>query len=108
MTATSGEQALRVAGDPAPPDLILLGIVSPESEGYDVCRRLKAKQTTRDIPLILIVSNKDSDFEARGLELGAADCITKPVSPALLKARVKTHLALRDKVDELREGLQKN
>ena len=107
VTATSGKQALRVAGDSAPPDLILLGIVSPESEGWDVCRRLKAKQTTRDIPLILIVSNGDSDFEARGLELGAVDCITKPVSAPLLRARVKTHLDLRAKVDKLRKAYKK-
>ncbi len=81
VTATNGKQALISAGDPAPPDLILLGIVSPESEGCDVCRRLKADQTTRGIPLILIVSSRESDFAAGGLELGAVDCITKPVSP---------------------------
>jgi len=107
VTATSGKQALISASDPAPPDLILLGMVSPESEGCDVCRRLKADQTTRGIPLILIVSSRESDFAAGGLKLGAVDCITKPVSPLLLRARVKAHITLRAKVDKLRKAYQK-
>lgn len=105
VAATSGEQALRAARSATPPDLILLGIM--RAEGYEVCRRLKAKQTTRDIPVILIASNWESGFDAGGLKLGAVDCITKPVSPPILKARVKTHLTLRNKVDELREAYKK-
>lgn len=107
VAATSGKQALKAACAAPPPDLILLGVVNPEPERYDVCRRLKANQSTRDIPLILIVSDRDSDLKTGGLELGAVDCITKPVSPPILKARVKTHLALKGKVDELRKAYQK-
>ena len=105
--ATSGQAALLAAGAANPPDLILLGMINPESEGLDLCRRLKVEPTTRDIPLILIVSGKDSDAEARGLEMGAVDCISKRISPPLLKARVKTHLDLRTKSDELREAYRK-
>jgi len=107
VAATNGEQALRTVRATAPPDLILLGIMTPAAQSHDVCRRLKASPTTRDIPVILIASNSESDLAAGGLELGAADCITQPVSPALLKARIKTQLALRCKVDELREAYQK-
>ncbi|MBT8367787.1 MAG: SpoIIE family protein phosphatase, partial [Deltaproteobacteria bacterium] len=104
VAATSGEQALWAACAATPPDLILLGIMKPEAEGFDVCRRLKANPATRDIPVILITSNRESGVEAGELESGAVDCITKPVSPPILKARVKTHLALKHKVDELREA----
>jgi sigma-B regulation protein RsbU (phosphoserine phosphatase) len=100
VTATSGEQALAAVGADIPPDLILLGNLKPEMEGSDLCRRLNANQSTRDIPLILIVSNS----EPGELESGAVDCITKPISPAILKARIKTHLDLHKKVDELREA----
>jgi len=100
VAATNGEQALRTACAADPPDLILLGIMKPEAQSNDVCRRLKANQTTRDIPVILIDSTRESDFE----ELGASDCITRPVSPLLLKARIETHLALGRKVDELRQA----
>ena len=107
VAATNGEQALRTVRAAAPPDLILLEIMTPAAQSHDVCRRLKASPTTRDIPVILIASNSESDWAAGGLELGAADCITQPVSPTLLKARIKTQLALRCKVDELREAYQK-
>jgi sigma-B regulation protein RsbU (phosphoserine phosphatase) len=100
VTATSGEQALAAVRADTPPDLILLGILKPEMEGSDLGRRLKANQSTRDIPLILIVSNR----EPGELESGAVDCITKLISPAILKARIKTHLDLHKKVDELREA----
>ncbi len=104
VAATSGEQALWAACAATPPDLILLGIMKPEADSFEVCRRLKANPTTRDIPVILITSNRESDVEGGELESGAVDCITKPVSPPILKARVKTHLALRHKSDELREA----
>ncbi|MBW2428799.1 MAG: response regulator, partial [Deltaproteobacteria bacterium] len=104
VAATSGEQALWAACAATPPDLILLRIMKPKAESFDVCRRLKANPTTRDIPVILITSNRESGLEAGELESGAVDYITKPVSPPILKARVKTHLALRLKVDELREA----
>jgi sigma-B regulation protein RsbU (phosphoserine phosphatase) len=101
IVAAAGEaQALTAVRDGTPPDLILLGITKPEKAGYDVCRRFKANQTTRDIPVILTASH----VEVLALESGAVDCITKPIVPPILKARIKTQLALREKVDELREA----
>jgi sigma-B regulation protein RsbU (phosphoserine phosphatase) len=105
-TATSDGQALKAASASPPPNLILLGLMNTESEGFDLCRRLKDKPATRDIPLILLVSGTDSDLNAKGLELGAVDCITKSVSPQLLKARVKTHLALVARDVELGQAYQ--
>jgi sigma-B regulation protein RsbU (phosphoserine phosphatase) len=103
-TATSDGQALKAASASPLPHLILLGLRKTEPEGFDLCRRLKANPTTRDIPLILLVSDTDSDLNARGLELGAVDCITKPVSPQLFKARIKTHMALGAREIELRQA----
>ena len=103
-TAMSDGQALKAASASPPPHLILLGLRKTESEGFDLCRRLKANPTARDIPLILLVSDTDSDLNAKGLELGAVDCIIKPVSPQLFKARIKTHLVLGAREIELRQA----
>ena len=93
--ATDGKKALKIAGAKNPPDLILLDIVMPGIDGYEVCRRLKSEKRTRNIPVILISAvNEDAD-ETKGLELGAADYITKPFSMAIVKARVRTHLELK-------------
>ncbi|CAB1065333.1 Serine phosphatase RsbU, regulator of sigma subunit [Olavius sp. associated proteobacterium Delta 1] len=100
VAATSGERALTAVRDASPPDLILLGIMKSEKEGCDICRHLQASQTTRDIPLILISSNR----ETGELEPGIVDCITRPFAPPILKARIKTHLALRRKTKELRQA----
>ena len=93
--AKNGEQALqRTLADP-PPDLVLLDIIMPGLDGYEVCRRLKADDRTRDIPIIFVTAMGDVHDETRGLEIGAVDYITKPISPPIVKARVKTHLTLR-------------
>ncbi len=76
------------------PDLILLDIMMPEMDGYELCRRLKNDSMTSDIPVIFISAKSEIEDEKRGLELGAADYITKPFSHAIVKARVKTQLAL--------------
>jgi adenylate cyclase len=103
MAAKSGQQALKAAHSANPPDLILLDIMMPEMDGYEVCRRLKADEATRDIPVIFVTAMGETNDETRGLELGAVDYITKPISPPIVQARVKTHLALkmmRQKVEE--------
>lgn len=93
LVAKSGERALKAART-GRPDLILLDIMMPEMDGYEVCRRLKADEATRDIPVIFITAMNEVEDEANGLQIGAADYITKPVSPPILMARVKTQLAL--------------
>ena len=76
----------------------------PEMDGYEVCRRLKEDETTRDIPIIFISAMGEEHDETKGLELGAVDYITKPISPAIVKARVKTHLSLRKSMQELKKA----
>jgi putative two-component system response regulator len=101
LAATNGEQALNIArGDP-PPDLILLDVMMPEMSGHEVCQRLKEDSSTRKIPVIFVTAMNQVEDETRGFELGAVDYITKPVSPPIVKARVKTHLALYDQNREL-------
>ncbi|MBF0160718.1 MAG: response regulator [Magnetococcales bacterium] len=92
LVAKSGEQALRAVHSATPPDLILLDIVMPEMDGYEVCRQLKADATTSSIPVIFITAMHDSKDEVKGFDLGAVDYITKPISPAIVRARVQTHL----------------
>ena len=98
--AINGHIALKIAQSQSP-DLVLLDIMMPEMDGYEVCRQLKADPATRDIPVIFLTAKGDTADEAEGFALGAADYILKPVNPPLLKARVKTHLALKHNMDEL-------
>jgi CheY-like chemotaxis protein len=101
--ALSGEQALKLAASAPPPDLILLDIMMPGLDGYEVCRRLKANPFTRSIPLIFVTALSEDEDESRGFELGAVDYVTKPVSPPVVQARVRTHLALYDQNRALEE-----
>jgi sigma-B regulation protein RsbU (phosphoserine phosphatase) len=94
--ATSGEKALAIASGKEKPDLILLDILMPEMDGYEVCRRLKADPDTRDIPVIFLTSQTEAEDETKGFEVGAVDYIHKPFSAAVVKARVRTHLMLRE------------
>jgi len=100
--ANQGEKGLRIAAQLPAPDLILLDIMMPGMDGYEVCRRLKADPATRDIPVIFLTARADVADEALGLALGAVDYITKPISPPILLARVQTHLALKATADFLR------
>ena len=93
IVATSGPDALEVAIAERP-DLILLDVSMPGMDGYEVCRQLKANPTTCEIPVIFLTSLGEIKDEQRGLELGAVDYIVKPISSAILRARVKTHLVL--------------
>ena len=68
----------------------------PEMDGYEVCNRLKTDPQTRDIPIIFVTAKSEESDETKGLDMGAVDYITKPFSPPIVQARVKTHLALED------------
>jgi len=99
--ATSGAQALQRCQENLP-DLVLLDVVMPEMDGYEVCRRLKADEATRHIPVIFVTAENDPEQETRGLSVGAVDFITKPINPSVLRARAKTHLLLKYQSDVLR------
>ncbi|WP_016957546.1 response regulator [Catenovulum agarivorans] len=102
--ANSGERALKIAqADPAP-DLILLDIMMPGMDGYEVCQQLKADIKTRDIPVIFLTAKTETIDETTGLELGAADYITKPISPPIVLARIKTHLSVKSVQDFLKDN----
>lgn len=100
--ATSGEVALKIAvAGSAPPDLILLDVMMPGMDGYEVCRRLKADERSRNVPVIFVSARSETIDEERGFAMGAADYISKPVSPPIVRARVKTHLALYNRARHL-------
>jgi CheY-like chemotaxis protein len=101
--ATSGVMALESAKATPPPDLILLDIMMPGMDGYEVCARLKADTLTREIPVIFLTAMTDVVDETRGFAVGAVDYIHKPFLPPVLLARVQTHLKLREAYDQLLE-----
>lgn len=103
LVANSGERALRLAQAEQPPDLILLDIMMPGMDGYEVCRRLKANARTRDIPVIFLTAKSEVEDETHGLDLGAVDYLTKPISPPIVQARIRTHLTLKAAADFLRD-----
>ncbi len=110
--AMDGESALEIV-ESNPPDLILLDIMMPGMDGYEVCRQLKANDTTKNIPIIFLTAKAEVSDETKGLELGAEDYITKPISIPIVRARVKTHLSLLHarknlemQNDELREAAE--
>src|SRR5271163_553912 len=93
--ATSGAKALELAKVTPLPDLILLDVMMPEMDGYEVCTQLKLDPATRDIPVIFLTGQTEVEDETKGFDVGAVDYIHKPLSPAIVKARVQTHLVLR-------------
>ncbi len=93
--ATNGPDALKIAISDTPPDMILLDVIMPEMDGYEVCRKLKADRRTKNIPVIFITSKISEEDEIKGLEAGAVDYIAKPFSRAIVNARVRTHLELK-------------
>jgi serine phosphatase RsbU (regulator of sigma subunit) len=104
--ATSGTKALELANQVPAPDLILLDVLMPEMNGYEVCSHLKSSDHTRDIPVIFLTGQTDIDDETKGFEVGAVDYIHKPFSPAVVQARVRTHLVLRGIREQLARQLQ--
>ncbi len=104
--ANSGEKALAIARGATQPDLILLDVMMPKLSGHDVCRMLKDDPATRHIPIIFLTALTNAEEEKMGLQLGAADFITKPVNPPILLARVATHLRVKLAADLLRDQNQ--
>jgi putative two-component system response regulator len=100
--AMDGKAALEVIAEDRP-DLILLDIMMPVMDGYEVCKRLKTDETTRNIPVIFITAMTEIRDDAKGLALGAVDYITKPFSPELVRARVRNQLELKRHRDHLEE-----
>ena len=99
LAATSGEAGLRVAGGKPKPDLILLDVMMPGMDGYAVLARLRENPATRDIPVVFLTALSSPQDEERGLKLGAADYITKPIQPAIVNARVRTQLQAKQSRD---------
>ena len=104
--ASNGRIALKAVNVEPRPDLVLLDIMMPDMDGYEVCRRLKANEATRNIPVIFVTAKAEEEDELYGLSLGAADYITKPFSIPIVQTRVKTHLALRAATLKLNEHNQ--
>jgi serine phosphatase RsbU (regulator of sigma subunit) len=103
--ATGGVKALELAKVDPPPDLILLDVMMPGMDGYEVCTRLKTDPETKDIPVIFLTGQTETSDETRGFDVGAVDYIHKPFSPPVVQARVQTHLVLRDIRDQLAQRL---
>lgn len=100
--ANCGAKALTAASSEPRPDLILLDVMMPEMDGYEVIRRLRINPVTRDIPVIFVTALDATEDEAHGLALGAADYITKPVCPAIVQARVRIQLELKEAREHMR------
>jgi putative two-component system response regulator len=101
--AGSGQEALNLAWTAPHPDLILLDIMMPHMDGYEVCRQLKANPASADVPIIFVTAMVSSEDEEKGFELGAVDYITKPIRQAVVLARVKTHLQIKASADYMKE-----
>lgn len=103
--AISGRQALALAATQDPPDLILLDVMMPEMDGYAVCAALKADATTRNIPVIFVTARTDAESETRGFAAGGVDFIHKPVNRAVVRARVRLHLDLKQHTEAMASSL---
>lgn len=106
IVATNGRRALQMACAAPPPDIILLDVMMPDMDGYEVCRQLKADRRTSGIPVIFITQLAEEEDERKGLELNAVDYIHKPFIPPLVKARVRNHLELKLYRDHLEDLVQ--
>jgi adenylate cyclase len=101
--ALNGPKALKIAQSDPAPSLVLLDVMMPEMDGYEVCRQLQADERTRRIPVIFVTAKSEVEDEAQGFGLGAVDYITKPVNPAIVLARVRTQLALNQSHRQLED-----
>lgn len=106
VAATSGKKAIEIATQEPYPDIILLDVMMPEMNGYEVCRALKRDDRTCDIPVIFVTALTEEKDEEYGFNVGAVDYITKPVSPPIVRARVKTHLTLKEARETLEQQNQ--
>jgi len=100
LAATNGEEALEIA-ERCSPDLVLLDVMMPDMDGYEVCRRLRRQETTKHIPIIFLTAKRDTADEEFGLNLGAIDYIVKPFDLAIVRARVRNHINLKQMADML-------
>ncbi|MEZ4526526.1 MAG: response regulator [Desulfobacterales bacterium] len=107
IIAKNGEEALKRANSANPPDIILLDIMMPGMDGYEVCRLLKSDPKTHHIPVIFITTMSEMENEEKGLLMGAIDYIVKPVSPPIVRARVRNHLSLKMALEEIAGQKQK-
>lgn len=103
VIARNGSEALKLATQAPQPDLILLDIVMEDMDGHEVCRNLKQNPDTQKIPVIFLTVRRDIDDEVLGFNLGAVDYITKPMSPPIVRARVRTHI----EIQQLHQKLEK-
>ncbi|MBF0448303.1 MAG: hybrid sensor histidine kinase/response regulator [Magnetococcales bacterium] len=101
LVATNSDKALEAARSKSPPDLILLDIMMPNVDGYEVCRLLKQERQTKEIPILFVTAKTSVEDETKGFELGAVDYLTKPVNRAIVLARVHTHISLYQRNAEL-------
>jgi len=106
MYANSGEKALKAVTGPHPPDLILLDILMPDMDGYQVCTHIKADENTAHIPIIFVTAVSEAMDAAKAFELGAMDYVTKPFNPITVKARVNTHIKLNTTMQKLTNALK--
>jgi len=104
--ATNGERGLSIARSMPAPDIILLDVMMPDMDGYEVLRRLQTDPVTRSIPVIIVSALSEHEDEYKGLEMGAVDYITKPVAPRIVEARIRTHLSLHRASKELERKVQ--
>lgn len=102
----SGKAALQKLTQDPLPDLVLLDIVMPEMDGYELCTRLKADPRTKEIPVIFITAVSEAMDDARAFELGAVDYVPKPFNPLTVKARINTHIKLYRTLKELQNALK--
>jgi len=93
--ATSGKAALEVVAKQGVPDLILLDVMMPDMDGYELCRQLKQNPNTNGVPIIFVTARNEMDDEERGLQMGAIDYITKPFHLSIVRARLKNHLKIK-------------
>ncbi len=106
LTASDAGTALEMAAGEPRPDLVLLDVEMPGASGFDLCRVLKSEEGTADIPIIFLTGRTDPRDQAEAFELGAVDYVTKPINSAVLKARVRTHVALSNQRHELERLVQ--
>ena len=107
QVAADEEQAIRLASSEESPGLILLNDLQPPADKYQVCSRLKADKTIKDIPIILLSEPTAEDTEAKGFELGAADYLTIPFKKSVVRARIRTHLELKRYRDSVEKRVKK-
>lgn len=100
LFTTKGANVLKMAEENCP-DLILMDVVMPDMDGYSICRELKESQIAGNIPVIFVTAMNEEEYETTGFEAGGVDYITKPIKPFILKARIKTHIELKARMNEI-------